>query len=54
LRGAWRAPWETLSLQLPLVLLPLLLLPMLPLTMAAAAAAAAAAAGGREVKEGAQ
>jgi len=44
------APWETLSLQLPLVLLPLLLLPMLPLTMAAAAAAA----GGREVKEGAQ
>ena len=54
LRGAWRAPWETLSLQLPLVLLPLLLLPMLPLKMAAAAAAAAAAAGGREEKEGAQ
>ena len=48
MRGAWRAPWETLSLQLPLVLLPLLLLPMLPLTMAAAAA------GGREAKEGAQ
>ena len=38
-RGARRAPWEMLSLQLPQV--QLLLLPMLPLTLAAAAAAAA-------------